>query len=151
MNIRKASSQDIDAIYALGKTVDEFSVNKETVSFWPKELLNSAIQSDDVLILVAEDEESVIGFLIVNYNRGLKKALIENIYVQPDKRSLGVSDSLLKFAFELLSATDCKYIATLVPPDAQQAIDLYKRSGFSQGETFVWLDLAMDADFKNVD
>lgn len=147
MIVRKALPDDIDTIYELGKSVSEFAVNEETVNFWPKELLANAVQSSEVLMLVAEDE-AVVGFLIVNYNPGLKKALIENVYVQSDKRGHGVSDTLLNEAFKRLSDMGCEYMATLVPPDAQGAIDLYERGGFSQGETFVWLDKSLNKRFE---
>lgn len=150
MNVRKATSADVEAIYELGKAVDEFTVSDETVNFWPKELLANAIQSSDALILVAEDEGSTIGFLIVNYNSSLKKALIENIYVQPDKRGQGVGDKLLEYMFKLLPDMGCEYVATLVPPDAQGALDLYQRNGLDKGETFIWLDKALDGQFNKV-
>jgi ribosomal protein S18 acetylase RimI-like enzyme len=147
MNIRKAALTDADAIFELGRSVSEFAVNNETVNFWPKELLAHAIQSDDVLILVAEDE-AVIGFIIVNHNHGLKKALIENIYVLPDRRGQGVGAKLMKQMLELLPEMGCQYVVTLVPPNAQDAINLYRHSGFSEGETFVWFDKAIDNGFK---
>lgn len=147
MNIRRAALEDIDAVCKLGKTVEEFTVNDETVNFWPKELLTQAVGSDDVIILIAEDG-AIVGFLIVNYNRSLKKATIENVYVQPENRGQDVSDQLLEAMFKQLIEVGCEYIATLVPPDAQGAIDLYKRSGFSQGETFTWLDKALGEEFK---
>jgi ribosomal protein S18 acetylase RimI-like enzyme len=147
MNVRRATVADIDAIHQLGKSVEEFSVNSETVNFWPKELLMQAVQSDDVLILVAQDEE-VVGFLVVNYNKGLKKALIENIYIHPDKRGQGIGDKLLTTVRTLLIEMGCEYTATLVPPDAQGAIELYQRNGFSQGETFVWFDKVLDDEFS---
>ena len=108
MIIRTATPEDIDAIHALGEHVSEFSVNDETVTFWPKALLAGAVRSDDVLMLVAE-EQGICGFLIVNCNRGLKKALIENIYVHPDVRGQGVGDQLLQKMFAVLSETDCEY------------------------------------------
>lgn len=39
--IRKAEYKDIDA------TVPEFSVNEETVTFWPKDILTKAVGSND--------------------------------------------------------------------------------------------------------
>lgn len=147
MNVRKATSADIEAIYELGRAVDEFTVSDETVNFWPKELLANAVQSNDALILVAEDE-GIIGFLIVNYNSSLKKALIENIYVQPDKRGQGIGDKLLEHMFKLLPDMGCEYVATLVPLDAQDALDLYQRNGLAEGETFVWLDKALASQYK---
>lgn len=147
MNIRRATSKDINSIHNLGKDVSEFSVNEQTVTFWPKDLLMHAVESDDVVILVAEDSD-IRGFLIVNYNRGLKKALIENVYVHPDARGQGIGDQLLQKMLTILSEAGCEYVATLVPPDAENAIDLYQRSGFERGESFLWLDKVLSESFK---
>jgi len=147
MTIRKATQADVDTIHELGNSVGEFTVNAETVNFWPKEVLANVIQSDDGLMFVAEDT-GVVGFVIINYNHGFKKALIENIYVMPDKRGQGVGSKLLEHMFTSLVDIGCQYVTSLVPPDAQGAIELYKRSGFSQGEQFVWLDRILTVDFK---
>ncbi|HEU4914694.1 MAG TPA: GNAT family N-acetyltransferase [Candidatus Saccharimonadales bacterium] len=148
MNIRKAQLADAEAIHALGEDVSEFSVNDETVTFWPKDLLAHAVQSDDVLVFVAEDKAAIAGFLVVNYSHGLKKALIENIYVHPDMRGQGIGDQLLQKMFDLLPDMGCEYVATLVPLDASSAISLYQRSGFIRGESFLWLDKSLSDSFK---
>jgi ribosomal protein S18 acetylase RimI-like enzyme len=148
MNIRQAQTTDVSAIYDLGKNVSEFSVNDETVIFWPKDLLANAIESDDVLLLVAEDKNVIVGFVIINYSHGLKKALIENIYVHPDMRARGIGDQLLQKMFELLPGMGCGYVVTLVPLDADGAISLYERSGFDRGESFLWLDKSISQSFK---
>lgn len=147
MNIRQAVRNDISAIYQLGKAVEEFSVNNETVAFWPEELLAQAVTSPDVLILVAEENEIIFGFILTNYSHGLKKAIIENVYVHRDKRGQGISDKLLHQAIKLLHEKGCEYLATLVPPDAQGAIDLYTRNGFHLGERFIWLDRSLNNRF----
>lgn len=147
MNIRKAIAGDTDAIYALGEHVSEFSVNDETVNFWPKALLSSAVESDDVLVLIAE-EQDIMGFVIVNYSFGLKKAIIENIYVDPKARGQGIGARLLEELFTQLQAKGCEYIATLIPLDAHDALKLYTGKGFSRGESFVWLDKSLDDSFK---
>ncbi|HEU4914708.1 MAG TPA: GNAT family N-acetyltransferase [Candidatus Saccharimonadales bacterium] len=148
MITRKAQLADVDAIHVLGENVSEFSVNDETVTFWPKELLAHAVESDDVLLLVVEENTVIVGFLIVNYNHGLKKALIENIYVHPDMRGQGIGDQLLQKMLELLPDMGCEYVATLVPLDAKSAVSLYERSGFNRGESFLWLDRSLSDSFK---
>lgn len=147
MNIRQATKNDIDTIYELGKSVVEFDVNDETVNFWPKELLKGAVNSGDVIILVAE-EQTLVGFIIASYSQGLKKATIENVFVRADFRGKGVSDKLLHEVLSALLARGCEYVATLVPPAAQDAIDLYGREGFSPGATFVWLDKSLTDTFR---
>ena len=147
MTVRPATTTDVSSIHELGQSVAEFSVNDETVTFWPKELLENAVQSEDVIVLVAE-EEIVIGFIIANYNHSLKKAIIENVFVVPEMRGKGVADKLVEHMLTALFEKGCEYIATLVPPTAQSAIELYKRAGFSQGETFLWLDKTVSDKFK---
>lgn len=147
MTIRTATTTDILPIHELGKSVAEFNVNDETVTFWPKELLENAVRSDDVVILVAE-EEIIVGFIIANYNHSLKKAIIENVFVTPKMRGKGVGDKLLEQMLAALTEKGCEYIATLIPPNAQGAIELYKRAGFSQGETFLWLDRTLSENYR---
>lgn len=150
MNIRTANLDDVEAIYELGKAVHEFAVNDDTVNFWPKQILRNAVQSKDALVYVAEDDE-VVGFVIVNYNHAFKKALIENIYVHPDKRDQGIGDTLLKEILNGLAEIGCEYVTTLVPVDAKGAINLYTNAGFSQGETFLWLDRPLSDTFRQDD
>jgi ribosomal protein S18 acetylase RimI-like enzyme len=147
MNIRKAAPEDVAEIHKLGEKVSEFSVNDETVTFWPIDLLKRAITSDDALVLVA-DEDGIQGFLIVNYNHSLRKALIENIYVLPAWRGHYIGDQLVRHMLKILPGMGCEYVATLVPLDAQSAINLYERCGFDRGESFLWLDISMTAAFK---
>jgi L-amino acid N-acyltransferase YncA len=79
MSVRHATSADIEAIHQLGTAVDEFVVNEQTVDLWPKEILATAVQNSEVPILVAEEDGAIVGFVIANYNPGLRKAIIENI------------------------------------------------------------------------
>lgn len=145
--IRKAKVKDLDQVCALGSGVDEFCVNKHTVDFWPKDTLEYAIKTDDVIILVAE-QDGLVGFVIANYNKGFKKAIVENIIVRMDCRGQRIGDSLLKFLLELLEKRGCEYISTLVPIDAKNATALYIANGFTRGESFLWLDKAISDGFK---
>lgn len=147
MNIRSARLEDTDAIHQLGSTVDEFTVNNKTVSFWPKPLLAAAIEGDDAIVLVAEEAGIIYGFIITNCNRSLSKAIIENIYVVPDRRGEGVGQRLLSTLEKELLAHNYHYVATLVPPD-DAAATLYQHAGFSHGEIFVWYDKPLQRDFK---
>jgi ribosomal protein S18 acetylase RimI-like enzyme len=147
-NIRKASLNDVDELHRLGQDVSEFSVNEETVNFWPKATLAHAVQSDDVITLAAEGEGRMVGFIIATYVEGLKKSTIENVFVAPESRGQGVGDALLNGLLDTLAERGCKYVATLIPPDADGASKLYEHAGFAKGETFVWLDKSLSDDFK---
>jgi ribosomal protein S18 acetylase RimI-like enzyme len=148
MHIRAASIKDTKALNRLGQNVPEFSVNDGTVNFWPEPLLENAILSKDTLIFVAEEKREIIGFIIAAYNEGFKKSTIENIYVAPDSRNKGIGSMLLQRLIENLQQRGCKYIATLVPLDAHDAITLYQGAGFAKGGQFLWVDKALGNSFK---
>jgi len=131
----------------MGKAVTEFAVTDNTVTFWPKTVLDNAVGSDDIVMLVAEDD-GVAGFLIAQYSYGLKKAVIENVYVHPDKRGRGIDDSLLKRALEILREKGCEFVSTQVPSGTQAGVSLFEENGFRRGEElFIWLDKSLAASY----
>ena len=149
IRIRRASVEDVDNIHNLGETVSEFSVNDETITFWPKDILAQAVASKDTLILIAEADQQVIGFIIANLNFSLRKALIENVYVKPENRDAGVGSKLHDKLLASLNGTAIEYISTLIPLDADNASRLYLEAGFSKGKSFLWLDKSLSGTFKH--
>lgn len=148
VQVRKAKATDVDAIHTLGIAVPQFSVNTETVTFWPKDILAQAVTSNNTLILVAEADQQVVGFIIANLNLSLRKAIIENVYVRPKNRDAGIGSMLLNGLLASLSGTAIEYIATLIPLNALDASRLYEEAGFSKGESFLWLDTSLSDTFK---
>lgn len=148
VTVREANIKDVDAIYEIGKDVSEFSVNNETVNFWPREILLRGVKSDDVITLIAAKNDRIIGFLIANCNSSLKKSTIENIYVLPEERGFNIGQSLLNKLFSILQTKKYQYVSTLIPLDAKGAYNLYDSVGFSRGENFIWLDKALSKGFK---
>jgi ribosomal protein S18 acetylase RimI-like enzyme len=146
LTIRPANLADADSIYALGSSIPEFAVSGGTVNFWPLEILTRAIESDDVLVLVALQTE-LVGFVIVNLNKGLSKAIIENIYVHPDSRGNDIGYHLVSRAISTLRERSYAYVITLVPADADQAVKVYQRNGFQGDQSFLWLDQSLDEMF----
>ena len=54
VDIREAKLIDVNAIWDLGKCVQEFETADDIVTFWPKSILKNCIDKNDVQILVAE-------------------------------------------------------------------------------------------------
>ncbi|MFH0854778.1 MAG: GNAT family N-acetyltransferase [bacterium] len=146
MKIRKAIIADIDRIHALGSTVNEFAVSDETVIFWPKHILRNCIESKTDWLLIAEENEAIAGFVIINNSPVFKKAIIENIYVFPQLREKGVAKKLLTTALDLINSTDCEYICALMDDD--KAIKFYESNGFKKGRNFAWLDKVLSKEFS---
>jgi ribosomal protein S18 acetylase RimI-like enzyme len=147
--IRRAEGQDVEAIHSLGKAVAEFAVNDETITFWPKDILARAVASSDALILVAEADQQIVGFIIANLNVSLRKAIIENVYVRTESRDAGAGSRLLGELLSSLSGRGIEYVSTLIPLGADNASRLYLEAGFSRGESFLWLDKSLSDTFNS--
>lgn len=148
MNIRKATLADVEELHKLGEKTPEFAVNADTVTFWPKSTLKNAISSDDVIIFIAEDQNEITGFIIANYSKGLRKATIENICVALEYRGKDVGKALLGELVQSLKELGCEYVATLIPPNADEALQLYSSAGFAKGNAFTWLDKPLSDNFE---
>ncbi len=145
MKIREAIIADIDKIYALGSTVNEFIVSDETANFWPKHILRNCIESKTVWLLIAEENEAIAGLIIINNNPVFKKAIIEDIFVSPQFREQGLAKKLLNSAMNIISAIDCEYVCALV--NNTNAINFFESNGFKKGKNFTWLDKVLSEEF----
>ena len=143
-NIRKATLIDVPLIWEIGKNVSGFETAEDIVTFWPESILEDCIDKDDVLILVLEVDNSIVGFTIVNINNSFKKAELENIYVLPEIRHKGYGKALLQRAINELSVMGIENIVAM----SDDAVDFLIRNGFTKGNQFYWMDLALSDRFK---
>lgn len=151
MEIRDAKKKDINGIHSLGKDVEEFSTTDEVVTFWPKYILENCIKSRTDFFLIAEENDGIAGFIIVNYNSTFKKAVIENLYVHPDFRGRKIGRELLESVIEKLKKINCEYICALTETTNERVIKLHLDLDFNKGKEYVWLDKILDKRFsKNI-
>ena len=148
MGIRNASLEDIDNIIQLCKSVNEFQVSDEVITFWSKEILTNCIQSKINPILVAEENKQIIGFIIANYNPSFKKATIENIYVNLESRAKGIGKLLLTNLLKELKKLNCEYLCSLTQSDNPKAVEFFLKNDFNKGIDCIWLDKILSDKFK---
>jgi len=144
MRIRIAKKEDVEQVWNIGNNVPEFKTADNVVIFWPKETLENCINKDDILFYVVEIDNKIIGFSIVNLNKSLGKAEIENIYVLPEYRKNKIGTSILDEILRELRARNYDNVNCL----ADEATDFYRRYGFTKGKDFVWMDMTLSDSFK---
>ena len=142
MTIRKALLQDVEKIWELGD-VKEFETSEDIVTFWPKSILENCINKLDVMILVLEEENIIIGFMITNINSSLKKAELENIYVMAEYRCQGYGKALLQRTIEELAKLEIENVCAM----SNDAVDFLLKNNFTKGNQFYWMDLALSDRF----
>ena len=148
MKIRKAEQSDVNRIFYLGKDLETARVSKKTVAFWPKSTISKIIKGKSNIVLVAEKDKKVIGFIIINYNPSFEKAIMENIYVN-ESRHQGVGTLLLETAITKLKKKGCKYICTLTKLTEKNTIKWLSHRGMEPGAKFIWSDLTLDKSFMS--
>lgn len=90
ITVARAEIPDIEEIFRLGNSVNEFKVSDGVVTFWPKEILLDCAKSKNDFILAAKRNKKLAGFIIAHYSPNFKKAVIENIFVKPEFRTRGI-------------------------------------------------------------
>lgn len=144
MIIRSARLEDINNIWKLGKNVSEFEIAENIVTFWPVSILKNCINKEDVLILVAELENKLIGFPILNINKSLCKTEIENIYILEEHRKKGYGDTLLDKSLQEIKNRNIENVCAM----SDNIVEFLEKRGFTKGNQFYWMDLAFSERFK---
>ncbi|MFO7710670.1 MAG: GNAT family N-acetyltransferase [Candidatus Woesearchaeota archaeon] len=148
MEINTATLEDIDTIIRLGNTVNEFQVSNEVITFWSKNVLVDCIKSANNPILIAKENNQMIGFIIANYNPVFKKAIIENIFVDPDFRGKEVGRLLLDNLISQLKGLGCEYVCSLTEITNDSTVRFYLKNNFNKGIDCVWLDRILSDSFR---
>lgn len=143
MKIRMAKREDVQQVWNIGNNVSEFRTAENVVVFWPKETLENCINKEDILFYVVE-ENKIIGFSIVNLNKSLGKAEIENIYVLPEYRKNKIGTAILDEIIQELKNRKYNNVNCL----ADEATEFYKSYGFTKGKDFAWMDIVLSDKFK---
>ncbi len=142
--ISKAESKDIEEVWNIGNNVSEFKTAENVIIFWPKEILKNCINKEDILFYVVELENKIIGFSIVNLNKSLGKAEIENIYIIPEYRKNGIGKRLVDETLKELKDRNYNNVNCL----ADEAIGFYEHYGFTKGKNFAWMDIVISKSFS---
>jgi len=142
--IRTAKNEDIEEIWNIGNNVSEFKTAENVVIFWPKETLKNCINKEDILFYVVELENKIIGFSLVNLNKSLGKAEIENIYILPEYRKNRMGRKLLDVILQKLKEENYNNVNCL----ADEAIGFYEHYGFMKGKCFAWMDIVISDNFR---
>lgn len=139
---RRMETGDVEQVYSSGIKVEEFEVSLEEAKespFWPKNVLYEWVKSDDVL-LVAEDGEKIVGYILTRLHQPTGKADIENIFVDENYRKQGIASMLLSECLKQLKSKGARYVCVLTKTNNKSTIEFLKKNNFNKGYEFVWMD-----------
>ncbi len=120
ITISKMHSRHLDALSEIEKAC--FS------RAWSKDALESEIDNENALFLVAESQREVLGYVGCIFVLG--EGSITNVAVSPSFRRMGVGDALISALIENAKNMDAESLFLEVRKSNVAAQNLYKKHGF---------------------
>lgn len=142
IRIRRASEGDSDALVnlmlrlkRLNEEFDPLYTVKEGAEEEAREVISKSFKDENVVMLVAECEGRVVGFIRVVVEKRLfytpeREGVISDLYVLPAYRKRGVGKRLLEEASSILKGIGVEILAAEFPPHNKIAVDFYEGQGF---------------------
>jgi len=142
IKIRKATLKDLEEIKKLNQELFnyDFKFDKTLDLEWPsknKDYYKKRITGKDSITLIAEDEKKIVGYLIgvivegEGYRNIKKIAELENMFISENYRRKGIGKSLIINFINWAKGENVKKIKVVASAKNNCAIELYKKSGFS--------------------
>ena len=148
IKIRRMEKKDVEAVYSLGTSEERFRVGGDGAVFWPRGQLSDWVKSKTDVLLVAEDNDKIVGYALSQYHAPTKKAVFENLHVSPEYRGEGVGSQLTDQLVAHLKKQGAVYICALVEPNNEAILNTLTQKGFEKGKKMRWLGLNLN-DVKN--
>ena len=89
---------------------------------------------DDALVVVGTTEEAVVGYGIARWEvlrDGTRLGVIEEIYVEPEARAVGVGELLVEQLVAFCTDAGCVGVDATALPGDRQAKNFFERAGFT--------------------
>ncbi|OGY56724.1 MAG: hypothetical protein A2Y84_01370 [Candidatus Colwellbacteria bacterium RBG_13_48_8] len=140
LHIRDMELSDVDQVYEMGKETPEFTVS-DSPGFWGKEDLERWVKDkrEDVL-LVAEVEDKIVGFVLAKYHKATRLGTITNIFVKGTHRGRGIGGTLLEKTKSQLLNKGATYLYALIKEQNDPSLGLFRSAGFAEGYDMTWVE-----------
>jgi ribosomal protein S18 acetylase RimI-like enzyme len=138
IGIRRAGAGDLDALAALFDAYRQFYAQPADLAR-ARDFLSERIAGDESVLLLAEHANSAAGFVqlypLFSSIRTGRLWTLNDLFVAPHARRLGVARALLRAACEHGRATGALGLQLETMPDNRAAQALYRSEGWHAGET----------------
>jgi ribosomal protein S18 acetylase RimI-like enzyme len=137
--IRRVEVKDVEKLRAIGQGVREFDVSRLGI-FWSKKQLSLWSKSKTDLMLIALEEEEIVGFAFFAVHKPTGKATFENLWVHPDFRHHQVARRLMEVSLRELQALKVEYIVALISDSNKPILKFLEVDKFVAGGKVIWID-----------
>ena len=137
MKVEEATEVTDELVEALGRLIPQLSRSAPPPT---REELQQIVDADAVRLLVARNDEAILGSLTLALFRiptGIR-AWIEDVVVDEAARGRGIGEALNHRALELAKEYGARTVELTSRPSREAANRLYQRMGFKLRETNVY-------------
>lgn len=147
IQIRKAKIKDINEVMSLNQQLFDYEYKKGAKTLdcnWTsnnKEYFRKSIVNDNSLTLVAIVDDKIVGYLIgktssiENYRIIKSMAELDNMFISPDYRKIGIGSLLTDKFFDWAKERGIERLKVIVSANNQSAINFYKKNDFKDCRT----------------
>lgn len=139
MEIRSALDTDIEELERIGKSVEEFRVDPKIKGFWTKKQLLKWIESKNDVILIAEEDNKIIGFVMFAHHIPTGKVTFENAWIDENFRGKNIIEELVSKGLKSLKEKGATYLCALSKTDNLASIKFLEKNKFMKGFDFTWM------------
>jgi len=139
IKIRKMKISDISEIIKIGLSVEEFKVDSKVRGFWTKEQLENWIKSKKDSLIVAENNNKIIGFVMFAHHIPTGKVTFENGWIEKGFRGNGTIERLVEEGIKDLKKKGANYVVGLTKTNNFASIKFLEKNKFMKGFDFSWL------------
>jgi ribosomal protein S18 acetylase RimI-like enzyme len=141
MTIRPAEPDDAESIRSVARRSWERdypdTVSRETITdtvgeWYASDTVEAASSDAGTVLLVAESDDEVVGFVHAAISTGSSVGSILRLYVDPDSRGEGVGSTLLTETIDRLQGRDCDRIEAMVLAENDAGNGFYLGAGFER-------------------
>jgi ribosomal protein S18 acetylase RimI-like enzyme len=139
MEIRQATESDIESIEQVARETWETdyptilhreTVDEEVEEWYNDDQLETELEEEDAILLVAETDGEVVGF--THAVRRRRTGYILRVYVAPDHRGEGVGSELLTSARDVLLTRGVDNVRAMVLAENEPGNAFYQSFGFEK-------------------
>lgn len=140
-----ADISDIEEILKLGNLLSDFEISDDEHFFWSEDTLRNCINDPSSgLIVCALLENKLAGFSIIQYNLVFSTATIDQLFILPKYRNLGIGKKLYNLILENVKSKGIKELSMNVEFGNKSVIDFFEYNGFDKTMNTVNLKLMLN-------
>ncbi len=134
---------DIPEVIAIGLGAPEMAVS-DVSTFWGEDRLQSWLEAERDIMLVAEENGEVLGFQLTQLHLPSGVGYLSDLAVKEGVRGKGLGTILTEETLKLMKDKGITYVYGLTQQNNEKIHNLLKKLGFSEAETMIWFEKRID-------